>query len=58
MGLDREEAKEFAARIADLYIEHDEVKRIWDRFDSMRIHLKAGKENEDPRHLLLTGLLV
>jgi DNA transposition AAA+ family ATPase len=54
--LSKEEIKALAERIADLFIEHEEVIRIWDRFDSMRVHLKAGQQNEDPRHLLLTGL--
>ncbi|MEK5024529.1 TniB family NTP-binding protein [Paenibacillus sp. FSL M7-1046] len=54
--MSKKEVAEFAERIADLFIRHEEVDRIWDRFDSMRVHLKAGKQNEDPRHLLLTGL--
>lgn len=54
--MSKNEAAEFAGRIADLFICHEEVVRIWDRFDSMRVHLKAGKQNEDPRHLLITGL--
>jgi hypothetical protein len=54
--MSREEAKDFANRIADLFIVHSEVKRIWDRFDSLRVHLKAGKQEHDPNHLLLTGI--
>lgn len=52
----RKEAKEFANRIADLFIIHSEVRRIWDRFDSLRVHLKAGNQMHDPNHLLLTGI--
>ncbi|ULO07048.1 TniB family NTP-binding protein [Paenibacillus sp. 19GGS1-52] len=54
--MSKKEVSELVERIADLFIRHEEVNRIWDRFDSMRVHLKAGKQNEDPRHLLLTGL--
>ncbi|GAB6992131.1 TniB family NTP-binding protein [Paenibacillus pini] len=54
--MSRTEAKQFANRIADLFIQHEEVKRIWDRFDSLRVHLKAGNQEHDPNHLMLTGI--
>ncbi|GLX71428.1 TniB family NTP-binding protein [Paenibacillus glycanilyticus] len=49
------EASDFANRIADLFVVHEEVQRIWDRFDSLRLHLRTGKKH-DPKHLLLTGI--
>lgn len=49
-------AKQFANRIADLFIQHGEVQRIWDRFDSLSVHLKAGNQEHDPNHLMLTGI--
>lgn len=36
--MSREQVKTFAKRIKRLYIEHDEVKRIWDKFDSLRVN--------------------
>lgn len=59
--MSREEVKAFASRIKKLFIEHDEVKRIWDRLDSMRVYIELDEfddedEEIDPRHLFITGL--
>lgn len=70
--MSREEVKAFAKRIKKLYIEHDEVNRIWKKFDSLRVYneqLLDSSQNEqdtivdeddddekDPRHLMLMGL--
>lgn len=58
-----EEMLAFVARINGLYIEHDEVQRIWDKFDSLRLCNTGSRDDEgnivqkgDPRHLFLTGL--
>lgn len=68
----REEVRAFAKRVKKLYIEHEEVRRIWDKFDSLRENNKQfpsentleyeteeGEEDEDvqdPRNLFLMGL--
>lgn len=57
-----EEVEILARRINKLFIEHDEVKRIWNRLDSMRVYIERDEfddeddEEQDPRHLLITGL--
>ncbi|ETT50669.1 MULTISPECIES: TniB family NTP-binding protein [Paenibacillus] len=57
-----EEVKVLARRINKLFIEHDEVKRIWNRLDSMRVYIERDEfddeddEEKDPRHLFITGL--
>lgn len=46
------EAKEFAARIQNIYIEHDQVKEVWKMLDSMRDEVKR---NGKPRNLFVIG---
>lgn len=62
--MSRLEVKSFANRIRRLYIEHQEVNRIWSKFDSLRLCNSLSDEEEildiedekDPRHLILMGL--
>lgn len=48
--------KEFQNRISNLFIEHDEVTRIWKRLDKNRRNKRAGVESDDsPIHLFIEG---
>ncbi|KRE48406.1 TniB family NTP-binding protein [Paenibacillus sp. Soil724D2] len=48
--------KEFQNRISNLFIEHDEVKRIWKRLDKNRGNKRAGVLSDDsPIHLFIEG---
>ncbi|MCA4756944.1 TniB family NTP-binding protein [Mycolicibacterium fortuitum] len=58
-----EEVSSFIERINELFIEHDEVLRIWKKFDSLRLCNARSKDDTgkrmhkgDPRHLFLMGL--
>lgn len=58
-----EEVSAFVVRINDLFIEHDEVLRIWKKFDSLRLCNSGPKDDfgnrakkGDPRHLFLIGV--
>ncbi|MBA2939864.1 TniB family NTP-binding protein [Paenibacillus sp. CGMCC 1.16610] len=51
-----DEHKEFQARISNLFIEHDEVTRIWRRLDKNRRNKRAGTESaESPIHIFIEG---
>ncbi|WP_025693123.1 TniB family NTP-binding protein [Paenibacillus zanthoxyli] len=61
--MSHEEVKDLARRIKKLFIQHEEVTRIWSRLDSMRVYIEPDElddEDEDvekdPRHLFITGL--
>ncbi|KRF06046.1 hypothetical protein ASG89_20090 [Paenibacillus sp. Soil766] len=50
------EHKEFQDRISNLFIEHDEVTRIWKRLDKNRKNKREGAESEDsPIHIFIEG---
>ncbi|WP_018756435.1 TniB family NTP-binding protein [Paenibacillus terrigena] len=48
--------KEFQNRISNLFIEHDEVTRIWKRLDKNRRNKREGVESDDsPINLFIEG---
>ncbi|WP_179223957.1 TniB family NTP-binding protein [Paenibacillus tyrfis] len=54
--MEKSEFKAFQDRIRNLYIEHDEINRIWKRLDKNRLNKKEGIENDDsPIHLYIEG---
>lgn len=59
--MSREEVEMFRNRIQKLYLEHKEVRRLWSKFDSLRLCNTMVEEDEDtderdPRSLFVTGL--
>jgi hypothetical protein len=54
-----DEVKAFASRIKKLFVYHEEVNRIWKRFDALRLNNDfdlTSEEEGDPRHLFFIGL--
>lgn len=47
--------RDFATRVAQLYIAHPQVEHIWGMIDSLRAHNKLAAGKNSPRHLLITG---
>ncbi|MFF2018924.1 TniB family NTP-binding protein [Paenibacillus sp. NPDC058177] len=63
--MERKQIRALGRRVKKIFIEHDEVKRIWSRFDGMRTYIKLDQfededeeenDDDDKRNLFLTGL--